>query len=174
MNKDLYFDENESSIVPVEFEEVCSRLRMKFKDARLGQFCGLVSAPIIYFLHPKKGRDAYFKRWLDGQQQTEPTILAGIAFQNVGDGPKFHAVENQNGLGSCGYGCRVLCTRWCSSKVLLLPGKEWSQEIQAFIDVADIQIRGKDYNLQVLAYNSLIMALEMGANDREYRSLWDN
>ena len=60
-------------------------------------------------------------------------------------------MANENGQGSCGYGCQFLCSRGCNSKVILLPGKEWSQEIQAFIDVADMQIGGSDYNLQVLA-----------------------
>ena len=104
----------------------------------------------------------------------EPTILAGIEFQNVGDGTKVHTVVNENGPGSCGYGCRVLCSRWCYSKVILIPGKEWSQESQVFIDVADVQIGGSDYNLQVLAYNTLIIALVMGANHRKNWSLLDN
>ena len=69
-----------------------------------------------------------------------------------------------------------LCSRGrgCNSKIILLPGRKWSQGIHAFINVADVQIGGSDYNLQVLAYNSLIMVLEMGANDREDWSLWDN
>ena len=98
MNEDLYFDENESSIVPLEFNEVSSTLRMKFNATRVGKFRGLVSAPIIDYLHPKKGMEAYFKIWLEGQQKTEPTILAGISFQLAGDGPKLHAVLNENGL----------------------------------------------------------------------------
>ena len=51
-----------------------------------------------------KGMDSYLERWLDGEQQMEPTILAGIAFQNAGDGPKLHVMANENGMGSCGYG----------------------------------------------------------------------
>ena len=122
-------------------------MKIKFSAARVGQFRGLVSTPIIDYIHPKRGMEAYFKIWLESQQKPEPTILAGIAFQNVGDGPKVHDVANENGLGSCGYGCRVLCSRWCYSKVLLLPGKEWSQEIQACVDVVDEQIGGSNYNL---------------------------
>ena len=115
-------------------------------------------------------------RWLDDEQQIEPTILAGITFQNVGDGPKLHAMANENGQGSCGYGCQFLCSRGCgcNSKIILLPGKKWSQGIHAFIDVADVQIGGSDYKLQELAYSSLIMALEMGANNGGNQSLWDN
>ena len=60
-NFGLCFDENESSIVPLEFEEVYSTLHMKFKEPRVGQFRGLVSAPIIDYLHPKKGMESYFK-----------------------------------------------------------------------------------------------------------------
>ena len=61
MNEDLYFDENESPIVPLEFDEVSSTLRMKFNAVRVVQLRGLVSAPIIDYLHPKKGIEAHFK-----------------------------------------------------------------------------------------------------------------
>ena len=91
------------------------------------QFHGLVSAPIIDYLHPKKGMEVYFKIWLEEQQKTDPTILAGIAFQLAGDGSKLHVVLNENGLGSCRYGWRVLHSSLCYSKAILLPGKERSQ-----------------------------------------------
>ena len=66
-----------------------------------------------------------------------------------------------------------MCCPNGSTKVILLLGKSWPPEIQAFVDVADVQIGGSDYKLQVLAYNCLIMAMEMSANDRENCGVWN-
>ena len=74
IHKDLYMDVNESSIVPLEFEQVCSTLRMKLKDPRVQQFRRLMSVPIIDYLHPKKGMEAYFEKWRDGQKKWNPQL----------------------------------------------------------------------------------------------------
>ena len=82
-------------------------------------------------------------------------------------------IISKNGLGSSGYESRVLLFSNCFVKVNLLPEKSWPQDIQAFVDVADVQMGGSDYNQQVLAYNSVIMAMEISATNLENQGFWE-
>ena len=104
----------------------------------------------------------------------KPGILTGIVFQHAGDGSRLNTLANDNGLGIHGFGCRCLSCKQCTSKAILLPGKEWSQEIKAFIHVADVQNGTRDYNLQVLTYNCIIMGLEIIENQHQSLSIWDD
>ena len=67
----------------------------------------------------------------------------------------------------------MLSFRNCFVKVKLLEGKSWPKNIQAFMDVADVQMGGSDYNQQLLAYNSVISAMEISATNLGSQEFWE-
>ena len=146
---------------------------MNFVGQTLEQFSGYVVAPILDYLRPKVGMDEAFETWLARARQTAPTLLAGIGCRNSTDATKINTIVLKHGLGSRGYGIRVLSL--CNSyvKVKLLEGKSWPKDIQSFVDVADVQMGGSDYNQQILAYNSVISALEISAINVGTQNFWE-
>ena len=170
---DLYRDDNGPAVVPLEFNQVCSILRQNFVGQTLQQFSGHVVAPILDYLRPKVGMEEAFETWIDRARQTAPTLLAGIGCRNSTDATQINKIVLFHGLGSRGYGIRVLSL--CNSyvKVKLLEGKSWPNDIQSFVDVADVQMGGSDYNLQILAYNSVISALEISATNVGAQNFWE-
>ena len=146
---------------------------MKFEGQTLEQFRGHVVAPILDYPRPKVGMDEPFKTWIDRTCQTAPTLLAGIAFQNSTDATKINVIVLKHGLGSRGYAIKVLSLCNCYVKVKLLEGKSWPKDIQSCVDVADVQMGGSDYNQQILAYNSVISALEISAINMGTQNCWE-
>ena len=74
--------------------------------------------------------------------------------------------------GSSGYDSRLLLFPYCDNKANLLPGTSWPEEIQDFVEVADVRMGGTDFNYRVLAYNSVISAMEMSATPVENPNFW--
>ena len=48
-----------------------------------------------------------------------------------------------------------------------------AERYSGFFDVADVQMRGSYHNQQVLAYNSVIMAMEISATNLKNQGFWD-
>ena len=49
----------------------------------------------------------------------------------------------------------------------------WPQEIQDFVKVADVPMGGTDFNYHVLAYNSVILAMELSAAPAGNSDFWN-
>ena len=158
-NNNLYSNANGAELIPLELEQACSILRHEFQHDKLNQFHGCVSAPILDFLHPKEGKEDEFEHWIEEAKQWGPKILAGIAFQSSRDSRNIYAIKGKHGLDSDGYDCKVSLIPNCLSKSTCLPGIVWPQDIQDFVDVADVPMGVMDYTHHVLAYNSVIFSI---------------
>ena len=172
-NEDLFTDIDGAVVIPLEFEQVCLILRKDFKHETSNKFHGCVATPILDFLYPKEGKEEGFQDWIKLMKECEPTLLAGIAFQNSSDSRQIYVIKGKHGLDANGYDSKVLLLPNCLSKSTLLPGMVWPQEIQDFVKVADVLMGGTDFNNHVLAYNSVIFAIGLSATPVGHSNFWN-
>ena len=105
--------------------------------------------------------------------QWEPKMLAAIAFQKCRDYRNIDAMKGKHGLDSDGYDCKVSLIRNCQSKTASLPGKVWPEDIQEFVDVADVPRGVPDCKRHVLAYNSVISFMSLREHPVDQPEFWN-
>ena len=155
-------EEDEEEVDYDEHLKAFMKLRKLFKTPRNdSNLKGLIAAPIQDYLCPKLGMKDAFDTWIANAARIDVKLLTAVALQHVGDIRLVRAILSRNGLGTNGYECRVYVKRECQQKVNMLTGVTIPDEIQQFIDCADVHQSDEDYDKQVLAYNTTIMAIEM-------------
>ena len=164
---------NGATPIPLDFEQACSILREVFHHQDVNPYHGCVVAPVVDFLHPKEGKEDVFENWIQQAMQLEPKMLATIAFQNSSDYRNINAMKGIHGLDSVGYDFKVSLIRNCQSKTACLPGMVWPEDIQEFVDVADVPKGVPHCERHVLAYNSVIVFMSLRAHPVDEPEFWN-